>query len=631
MKRIIYLLELIFLMTLLLTGCHMENKEIIETESASETETETKTEEETESEVEQESHQEPKVNKPVTEVMEDVQLQVTGGYLLHISEDDSALFIDCISGTPETYEFSESVSMLCTDQMYIYYIHCDEQDNYEIYSMNRATGNSLLQEEIKMEHGQIIDMFLCEGQLHVLWEIYPARVKEWQYEEYVYDISYGSLRSAGQVNQALYQNMKNKGYTLIDAGEKIYTAGYCLQEFGQIYAENREDNQIGIFDQAGNFCDILEEVNGAEWVYEINDSYIMYESEDGDFTVYDRVNYTSKVLKDNVAYLGYEEGCIFYEKWERGADFFSGIETIYRYDIASEQTTEIYQRNGKTGTLGMEYFLGNKNDFYIWDGKVYFVSTDGRDVNWYVYDIENETVGPIESEEPLWHYTYTDYGTVVADSRQAVCPICKQECYAVYSERFVLGKRFSNAKKINDYLKTLQQQELDSATEREGEIVTQEDCRHFPDVTLQDKFSVYVEGVTAVGAHYLQVYYSGMHYGGGAAHGYPYRDYMLFDLNTGEKVTFADLYRGNEKEFKQIVLEYTVKDWERGEQTYAAQTEGQVRKDAQKWISLDMTISFEQDGIVAVLPVYSMGSFADGFYEIEIPYEALDMKEPMEK
>ncbi len=627
MKRIICFLEIIFLMTLLLTGCHTGNKEIIETEPASETETK----EETEPEVQQESSQKPKANKPMTEVMEGVRSQVKGGYLLHISDDDSALFVDCISGTSETYEFSESVSMLCTDQMYIYYIHCDEQDNYEIYSMNRATGNSLLQEEIKMEQGQIIDMFLQEGQLHVLWEIYPASVKEWQYEEYVYDISYGSLRSAGQVNQALYQNMKDKGYTLIDAGEKIYTAGYCLQDFGQIYVENRDENQIGIFDQEGSFCHILEEVNGAEWVYEINDSYIIYESEDGDFTVYDRVNYTSKVLKDNVAYLGYEEGCVFYEKWESGVDFFAGIETIYRYDIASEQTTEICQRTGKTGTLGMEYFWGNKNDFYTLEGKVYFVSTDGRDVNWYVYDIENETVGPIESEESLWHYTYTDYGTVVADSRQAICPICKQECYAVYSERFVLGKRFPNAKKINDYLKELQQQELDSATEREGEIVTQEDCWHFPDFTLQDKFSVYVEGVTEVGAHYLQVYYSGMHYGGGAAHGHPYRDYILFDLNTGEIVTFADLYRGNEKEFKQIVLEYTVKDWERGEQTYVAQTEEQVRKDAQKWISLDMTISFEQDGIVAVLPVYSMGSFADGFYEIEIPYEVLDMKEPMEK
>ncbi len=631
MKRIICFLEIIFLMTLLLTGCHTGNKEIIETEPASETETETKTKEETEPEVQQESSQKPKENKPVTEVMDGVRLQVKGGYLLHISDDDSALFVDCISGTSETYEFSESVSMLCTDQMYIYYIHCDEQDNYEIYSMNRTTGQSLLQEEVKKEQGSIIDMFLYEGQLHVLWEIDSVHVTYWQYEEYVYNVSYGSLRSVGQVNQALYQNMKNKGYTLIDAGGKIYTAGYCLQEFGQIYAENRDDAQIGIFDQEGNFCDIVEEVNGVEWVYEINDSYIIYESEEWDFTIYDRVTHTSKVLDVGSAYLGYEEGCIFYEKWELGADFFSGIETICRYDITTEQLIEVYQRTGKTGTLGMEYFLGNKNDFYIWDGKAYFISTNGRDVNWYVYDIENETVEPIESAESLWHYTYTDYGTVVADSRQAICPICKQECYAVYSERFVLGKRFPNAKKINDYLKELQQQELDSATEIEGEIVTQEDCWHFPDLTLQDKFSVYVEGVTEVGAHYLQVYYSGMHYGGGAAHGHPYRDYILFDLNTGEIVTFADLYRGNEKEFKQIVLEYTVKDWERGEQIYAAQTEEQVRKDAQKWISLDMTISFEQDGIVAVLPVYSMGSFADGFYEIEIPYEVLDMKEPMEK
>lgn len=107
----------------------------------------------------------------------------------------------------------------------------------------------------------------------------------------------------------------------------------------------------------------------------------------------------------------------------------------------------------------------------------------------------------------------------------------------------------------------------------------------------------------------------------------PFRDYLLFDMDTGEPVTFQDLYRGSEEEFKELAVEYTVADWKKGEKGYFAPTEDDLREKVYESVTMDMLIRFGEEGIVLEYSPYWLGSFADGFIEVPIPYEALDMEE----
>ena len=130
-----------------------------------------------------------------------------------------------------------------------------------------------------------------------------------------------------------------------------------------------------------------------------------------------------------------------------------------------------------------------------------------------------------------------------------------------------------------------------------------------------------------LGSHYLTVNYDGYEYWGGA-HGYPYRQHYLFDLNTGGELTIYDLYTSTEENFKDVVAKYSIQDWKENPEMYFnnVDEEETVYQDFYDNASLDMAMRFEKQGIVIEYSPYEYGPYAAGFIEIPIPYDVLGIE-----
>ena len=137
-----------------------------------------------------------------------------------------------------------------------------------------------------------------------------------------------------------------------------------------------------------------------------------------------------------------------------------------------------------------------------------------------------------------------------------------------------------------------------------------------------------VSGVNIINDRYLTVDYNGYWYGGGA-HGMPTMYEYIFDLQTGEELTFRDFYKGTEEEFKTKVAEKVREDYNSKLTTddyngYFAATDQEAYDTAYEYASIDSgNVSFMEDKVLVYFYPYDLGSYADGFKFYEFTYQEL--------
>ena len=107
--------------------------------------------------------------------------------------------------------------------------------------------------------------------------------------------------------------------------------------------------------------------------------------------------------------------------------------------------------------------------------------------------------------------------------------------------------------------------------------------------------------------------------------------YYLFNLKTGKRETIKDLYKGSEQEFKEIALNYSISDWKNGNNGYyeeydGTESEEEMKKSFSEYISLDMPVTFSEYSLSICYPTYSVGPYAAGEIQVEIPYFALNIE-----
>lgn len=112
----------------------------------------------------------------------------------------------------------------------------------------------------------------------------------------------------------------------------------------------------------------------------------------------------------------------------------------------------------------------------------------------------------------------------------------------------------------------------------------------------------------------------------------PGRDQYLFDLQTGEQLTFEDFYKGSEEEFKTIIATKVKEDYESYEdgsngnssEGYPYSVGDADRAYEAAYDSAEYTnIYFEEDGIIYYFYPYVMGPYSSGFIEIFVSYEEI--------
>lgn len=547
-----------------------------------------------------------------------------------------AVVVDYETMNTESYELPENSSYVRVDEEKLYYTKLEpKEDCYQIYAVNRENRelNLIAKKYMKgeLEGAYLTAMESYEGKLYVLWALWNDDGTEHIYRESIYVLQQDGTYRETEENQTVYDKMAEKEYQLVKGvyrigKEWLYTVPLCLKRFGEIYVETPEKDAIVVLNEKGIVKKVIATPDNFRSIALLQKSGMLYLDEDNRLIYYDWDQNSSKVIMEEYCnILDDEAGTIYY--YESGELEYGIWEyKVYRYSMEKEERILLYTVKS---VPGIKEYVPGISGFFVKEGTCYYIGTDGADMTWYRFDPDTGTEEMLETDMQLKHYGYSDYGTVTCKSDTAVCPECGQVLYSVYAECFILDASFPHAEKINACLREDYEQTVDTARQREEE--EQESCEwHEKEDYSVETVDQWVKNAEKVGGHYLQVCIEGNWYGGGM-HGMPFRDYLLFDLDTGEQIAFQDLYQGSEEEFKELAAAYTVADWKKGEKGYFAQTEEELREEVYGSVTVDMLIRFGEEGVFLEYSPYWLGSFEDGFIEVEIPYEDLELKESFAK
>ncbi len=416
-----------------------------------------------------------------------------------------------------------------------------------------------------------------------------------RYDEILVYTSDGKIAALDKQGNQLWETTLLQEYYLVEAVNTEYT----------LYSVNTEEN-------------------GEYWKYTID--LVLHNNQTGEEKTLFTWNYQTP--EEAVSPLAVEGDKLYYYRTfsENGLN----QNDIYSYDLVTGGTEFLYTAATLPGPGGTWQINPGVTDFNCYDGKFYYRAISENSTGWAVYDPKTGTgqgdMLPVIDEER----TFAKYGKVLYEGGSIRDEEWDLEIYTYYIECFQLEDSYQNADKINQVLEQEQQEALDTvqqSAENEKGYITEEDAQDERFTPYPYSYDMSLGQVNMLGSHYLTVNYDGYEYWGGA-HGYPYRQHYLFDLNTGEELTIYDLYTSTEENFKDVVAKYSVQNWKENPEIYfnSEEEEETVYQDFYDNASLDMAMRFEKQGIVIEYSPYEYGPYAVGFIEIPIPYDVLGIE-----
>ena len=407
---------------------------------------------------------------------------------------------------------------------------------------------------------------------------------------------------------------------------------HVLDEVGWVLV--MKDGEYGKVTADGQFTSIKQLwEDGYPYVATYDDNYIYFTCWNSDSNAhilyyYDVGRERARALTlpdEDVTVLGYLDGAVYYSI-QTTETYGYPHNTIYSYRGGEARSEKMYEADSVPGA----HFGPGIEGFRIIGDRIYYIAFDDGSLEWVSTDARTpdeayKSTGCIEEEINAFKY-----GDVESSSEESKCPYCGTTLFRYYAENFVLDDSFSpNADKITDFLRKRRDEFFGEMESSDYAPVDDSDCEYHLEYPVQncitDDLNVGNVEMLADGK-YLVVSMSGSWYGGGA-HGMPMRNQYLFDLETGEELFFTDFYNGTEEEFKTLIAEKTVEDYESyGDYPpyYATEDMDQLYKDAYNHASLQETcIEFTDDGIVYYYTPYEMGPYAAGYIEFTIYYVEL--------
>lgn len=328
------------------------------------------------------------------------------------------------------------------------------------------------------------------------------------------------------------------------------------------------------------------------------------------------------VIKDGLDVLlgTTEDGIVYFtEKVYKTDSVYD--ETIYSYDVANDRLNTLYFAAFKPGTGGDKPIkcISVKN------GMVYARYNDGRVGDWCVLkdgEFKRLNINPKV-------YKVNEFGTVKCLEENVRCEFCDASLGEFVGEYIELNDTLSNkAQAITELIKEDTQNECDSIlAEGELQLVKKaEDCEGYGHdfYTCEVTYEEFITGIRILG-RYMAIDKEGYWYGGGA-HGMESMEGFLYNLDTGKKTAFSEVFPGSEKDFKTIVAEKTKEDFlsEDSYNGYDWDDEDSIFEHAYDFISFEnCPVMYGEEGITVVYPPYEMGCYASGYVIIFISYDDL--------
>lgn len=448
---------------------------------------------------------------------------------------------------------------------------------------------------------------------------------ESKYTESWYDLK--TLAPTGTVNE----------YTFDESSLVTYSCRNDYNNQKSIYTLNKENGYI-ILNGAGNryckFADGVSEtlplLDNVANVFAYSKNGVLYSTyrDEYNYTIsglyyYDFDSMTNSTIEDESFYSFICcDGTTAY--YAVTADDTYNLERfeIKSFDLGSQAVKSVTSASKQPGESSFDPGVTNS---VAKGNRFYYLDANEGVVDWYVLEGESAACLNVKlSENP-----FADFGTIEAISRTVKCPNCGEKVMQYYGEYPVLKEGlFPAVAAINEFMKAQIEDAANASCEAPEYL--EAPCEEHEQWYTKETDEENVADIVLLTDNLLTIDISGYWYGGGA-HGMPSRNHFLFDTNTGASLRLKDIYSGTEEDYKLIVANKTVENFnsysENDNPYFAAWSENgadEVFNQAYEEADINFAaVQFTKEGVVVEYTPYDMGPYAAGYIEVFISYEDL--------
>ncbi len=445
-----------------------------------------------------------------------------------------------------------------------------------------------------------------------------------------YSLNGYSVNQAGVLDteKMIVAEVKNipEGYGMpyyYQNGSRILTPSESVSRFGYYLMRNPDYHLCKIDPKSGTIermPDYLEDYS----LHAMNEKFLLFVSYvDNQIYLYENSTGAVRILgvfDSNSNIIAMDEEFLYLQRTVYGDDF-----TQHHYEkiaLKSGKVTELFVTDKMTG-LGIDE-PKTLMDIAILNGYLYYPGEQD-----YKLFVMRRALEMPNAEEIL--------GSDFYDSRISEVGSIKTYQETIYSQKapekvaaalnlewLVVDKRYPGAANINQLLEEEQQQNIayehDNA-KMQDEWYT-EDMEYMITAFSLDSHNspiYYWDGT------YLSFVQQSYDYSGGA-HGMPYWNGYVFNVQTGAKLGLVDIVSDDEIQIKGLVTQYFTEMYNENPDMY---WDGAVDT-VFEYTTLDSQFYLTEEGIVFYFGPYDLAPYAAGFQEIVVPYSAWNLKIELE-
>ncbi len=354
---------------------------------------------------------------------------------------------------------------------------------------------------------------------------------------------------------------------------------------------------------------------------------------------------------ENISLVQYQDGYLYL--MENQASQTSTGEFLFKRIAAdAEADAAANAAEAQNALFTVEEEPGMTNDFSMY-GNFYVTGNQAycqqfKDYGVYLGEktLDDAAGGEATLLEPvLFQSPIRELGHVEAQSETLKSADGSRELGSVYAERLVFDGEGDAGEAMNQTMQELQASVLSAARtdsmnlDTEMSIDTAESDGSEEETLPQEadaaqpvySMALTIDGddaITYLDDHYVCVRADGYEYTGGA-HGTPFRQYFVFDRETGARLSLSDVV---ENPVEELQAKVGAAFRELAEKTnFAFESPEDLEHTVADGISYESPFYLSETGVVFYYAPYEIASYAEGFPEVTIPYSELEMRIELSK
>lgn len=337
---------------------------------------------------------------------------------------------------------------------------------------------------------------------------------------------------------------------------------------------------------------------------------------------------------ENISLVQYQDGYLYLME-NQASQISTGKHSFKRIAADVEADAAANAAEAQNALFTVEEEPGMTNDFSLY-GNFYVTGNQAycqqfKDYGVYLGEktLDDAAGGEVTLLEPvLFQSPIRELGHVEAQSETLKSADGSRELGSVYAERLVFDGENDAVEAMNQTMQELQASVLSAARTDAMNLDTE-----MSGDAAQPVYSMALtidgdNAITYLDDHYVCVRADGYEYTGGT-HGTPFRQYFVFDRETGARLSLSDVV---ENPVEELQAKVGAAFRELAEKTnFAFESPEDLEHTVADGISYESPFYLSETGVVFYYAPYEIASYAEGFPEVTIPYSELEMQIELNK